>query len=83
MQVRCAQLMELEEKRPEAMQAMDYQQMQVKRNFDRKARVQDFYVGDIVLMWDELRSKPGKRTKFASFWGGPFVITECKEHNAY
>lgn len=83
MQVCYAQLMELEEKRSKAIQAMEYQQIQVKKSFEKRARARDFNVGDVVLKWDELKSRSGKHTKFDSFWGGPFVILECKEHNAY
>lgn len=39
--------------------------------------------GDLVLKWDVLRSKPGHHSKFDKISSGPFVISECKEHNAY
>lgn len=57
--------------------------MQVKKSFEKNVKLRNFNVGDIVLKWDELKSRPGKHTKFDSFWGGPFVIIECKEHNAF
>jgi len=75
--------MELEESRDKAMATMEHHQLQTKRNFDKKATPRHFRVGDMVLKWDELRNRPGKHSKFDSMWSGPFLITECKEHNAF
>ena len=83
MAVRYAQLLELEEIRSKAMQNMEFQELQTKRAFDKKARSRSFKVGDLVLKWDELKSRPGKHSKFDAFWSGPFIIIECKEHNAF
>lgn len=81
--VRYAQLMELEETRSKAMKSLEYHQLQTKRVFDKKSTPRVFREGDVVLKWDELKSKPVKHTKFDNFWSGPFVITKCKEHNSF
>ena len=47
--VQCAQLMELEETRKKAMEIIEYQQMQKKKSFDKRARAQEFHVCDMVL----------------------------------
>ncbi|KAH9295602.1 hypothetical protein KI387_039190, partial [Taxus chinensis] len=38
---------------------------------------------DIVLKWDVDRAKPGNHTKFDTIWSGPYMISSCKEHNAF
>lgn len=38
--------------------------------FDKKASPRDFQLGDIVLKWDELKSRTGKHTKFDAMWAG-------------
>ncbi|XP_057853363.1 uncharacterized protein LOC131063528 [Cryptomeria japonica] len=83
MKVMYAQLMELEEIRDKEMKSMEYHQLQTKRVFDKKATPKMFKEGDVVLKWDELKSRPVKHTKIYNFWSGPFDITECKEHNAF
>ena len=67
MTIRYAQLLELEEIKNKAMQTMEYQQLQTKRVFDKKAKSRFFKVGDLVLKWDELKSMPSKHSKFDAF----------------
>lgn len=83
MSMRYAELMELEESRDKARKTLEYHQLQTKRTFDKKATAKNFKEGDIVLKWDVLKSGPGKHTKFDHLWAGPFIIIECKEHNAF
>ena len=83
MAVRYAELMELEEMWDKEMKDMEYHQLQMKRSFDKKSTVKVFKEGDVVLRWDVLKSRPGQHTKFDKMWSGPFIITECKEHNAF
>lgn len=75
--------MELEEIRDKSMQDMEFHKIQTERSSDKRARIKNFKVGDVVLQWDEFRSKLGRHTKFDSFWGGPFVIIECKGSDAF
>lgn len=63
--------MELEESRDQAMQALEYHQLQMKRTFDKKATGKVFKVRDVVLKWDVLKSRLGHHTKFDNMWMGP------------
>ena len=82
MSMRYAELMKLEESRDKAMKALEYHQLQTNFFFDKKVTKNVFKVGDLVLKWDVLKSRPGHHTKF-DMWTGPFIIRDCKEHNAY
>ncbi|KAH9306810.1 hypothetical protein KI387_011214, partial [Taxus chinensis] len=52
MEVRYAELMELEEIREHAVQTIEKDQAVVKRWFDKRARARTFQEGDLVLKWD-------------------------------
>ena len=45
-----------------------------KRLYDRKAKLRNFNVGDIVYLFNPSR-KPKKCYKFHKFWTGPFKVT--------
>ena len=45
--------------------------------------MRNFQLGDVVLKWDELKSRPGKYTKFDAMWAGPYIITSTTQHNAF
>ena len=82
MKVRMAEIMELEEKRSQAMQTLETHQHQVKKSFDRKDRVKIFREGDLVLKWDANSEKLGRHSKFDTLWSGPYLIVSCKQANA-
>ena len=44
--------------------------------FDKRAKVDNFQVGDWVLKWDSVRKDKGKHGNFDSLWIGPFVIAQ-------
>lgn len=81
--VRLAEFMELEETRDRASKTLEAHQTQVKRSFDKRTANRSFKEGDLVLKWDEDKEKPGKHTKFDASWSGPYIITSCKEANAF
>lgn len=81
--VRMEELMEIEEKRGKAMQTLEVHQQQVKRNFDKRARVRIFREGDLVLKWDVDKAKPGRHSKFDVLWSGPYLIVSCKQANVF
>jgi hypothetical protein len=62
----------------------EFQQM-IKQDFDKKARKEDFQLGDLVLKWDAPRQDKGKNGKFESLWIiiGPFKISETFPNNTY
>ena len=59
-----AKLMELEEKRHQAMHTLDDHQQLVKRSFDKKVIARVFFEGDLVLKLDVDRDKLGRHSKF-------------------
>ncbi|KAH9291094.1 hypothetical protein KI387_044665, partial [Taxus chinensis] len=78
MEIRHAELMELEETREHAMQTIKKDKALVKKSFDKKAKARILQIGDLVLKWDADRAKPGKHSKFDAIWSGPYMIIECK-----
>ena len=42
--------------------------------FDKRAKLDNFQVGDWILKWDAVRQDKGKHGKFDYLWIGPFVI---------
>jgi len=51
--------------------------------FDKRAKAEDFYVGDKVLKWDSRREDKGKHAKFDFLWQGPFIISAAQGNNTY
>jgi hypothetical protein len=70
MQARIHQLVQLDEERRSAFDHLVENQERVKRVFDKKSKPIHFEPGDIVLMWDKHKEKPGKHGKFDSLWRG-------------
>ena len=62
---------------------MEYQQLQAKCTFDKRATTRSFKEVDLVLKWDILKNRLGHHKKFDHMWAGPIVIVECKKHNAF
>ena len=58
-------------------------QDKVKINFDREAKPNDLYEGDLVLKWDARYEDKGKHGKFDHLWKGPYQIAETQENNSY
>jgi hypothetical protein len=58
-------------------------QKRIKDTFDRKAKVDNFQVGDWVLKWDTLRQDKGKHNKFPSLLTDPFMITQVQHNNTF
>ena len=58
------QLIELDENRRKVFDHSLKNQDKVKKAFDKSSRQRDFQVGDVVLLWDKKREKPGKHGKF-------------------
>ena len=82
-QVRLTQLMQLDEKRDEALKKFAKHQGVVKRWFDRKAQNKAFRISDLVLYWDKAHEKKGQHNKFDKIWKGPFQIAEIIGDNAF
>ena len=55
----------------------------MKKIFDRKAKPNDFYQGDLVLKWDARHEDKGKHGKFDHLWKGCYLISENHRNNSY
>jgi hypothetical protein len=71
---RIDQLVELDESRRVALSQMEKCQEKVKNTFDHKEKERDFKEGDLVLLWDKRRQKPGMHKKLDRLWIGPYKI---------
>lgn len=58
-------------------------QRKIKEALDRKAKIDSFQVGDLVLKWDTLKEKIGNHGKFDALWIGPFFITQIQGNNTF
>lgn len=54
-----------------------------KNIFDRKTKVDDFKIGDIVLRWDARNEDKGKHVKFDNLWKGPYNIIPFRGNKAF
>ena len=53
------------------------------QGFDKKLKNRVLLVGDMVLLRDNKREKPGKHGKSDSLWLGPFQITAKAGRNGF
>ena len=60
----------------------DHQQ-RIKQVFDKKAKKEEFQIGDLVLKWDAPKQDKGKHGKFKSLWIEPFKVSEVFSNNTY
>ena len=55
----------------------------MKKIFDKKVKVDDFHLGDLILKWDAIFDDKGKNGKFNHLWQGPYKISALSDKNAY
>ena len=65
------------------MQTLETHQQQMKKSFDKKAKLRIFREGDLVLKRDANREKIGRHSKFDALWSAPYMIISCKKANAF
>jgi hypothetical protein len=82
-QGRINQLIELDETRRNALGQMERNQDKIKKTFDHKAKERHFAEGDLVLLWDKRKEKPGMHKKFDSLWMGPYKIMSHAGTNSF
>ena len=58
-------------------------QEKLRKIFDKRTKVEDFYLGDKVLRWDSRREDKGKHGMFEFPWKGPFIIHALQGNNTY
>eukprot|EP00253_Pinus_taeda_P007123 PITA_07123 len=71
---RISDLAEVHQIRDQLFERSATHQKRIKEAFDRKAKINSFQVGDLVLKWDALKEKKGNHGKFDALRTGPFVI---------
>ena len=59
-----------------AFDKMVIEQERVKGTFDQRTRDVKFGIGDIVLLWDKVKEKPGKHGKLEKIWMGPYRVSK-------
>lgn len=58
-------------------------QEKTNKEFDKRTKTDDFYLGDKVLKWDSRREDKAKHGKFEFLWKGPYIIYAFIGNNAY
>ena len=80
---RINQLIEVHQKREQVFSSNQLFQDKMKNFFDKRTKVQDFQVGDMVLTWNSQFDDKGKHGKFDHLWIGPYRIAAFRGKNAY
>jgi hypothetical protein len=62
---------------------MERNQEKIKNTFDHKAKERNLVEGDLVLLWDKRKEKPGMHMKFDSLWTGPYKIISHASTNSF
>lgn len=83
MQRRINHLIEAHELRERIYLTTQDQKTKVKNKFDRRTKLDDFQVDDLVLRWDAMREKKGMHGKFNHLWVGPLKIATRHTHNDF
>jgi transposase InsO family protein len=82
-QGRINELIELDESRRTALSQIARNQEKIKNTFDHNAKERDFAKGDLVLLWDKRREKPGMHKKLDGLWTGPYKIMSPAGTNSF
>jgi hypothetical protein len=82
-EVRLANLLNIEEQRDASLYQFSKHQVVVKRWFDKRAGIKDFRIYDLVLLWDKARERKGDHHKFERLWLGPYQIAEILDENIF
>ena len=72
---RITDLVEIHQIREQLVEKPAAHQRMIKEAFDKKAKTNNFQIGDLVLKWDALKEKKGNHGKFDAFWAGSFIIS--------
>ena len=75
LQAQIDRIVELDEKRREAWNKAMIEQERVKGTFDKRSRYVKFNNGNIVLLWDKNKEKPGNHGKLEKIWTGPYRVS--------
>lgn len=82
-QRRINQTIHLQKTKEEVYERSQVLQEKLKKFFDKRTKVEDFYLGGKVLKWDSRREDKGKHGKLDFLWKGPFIIQASQGNNTY
>ena len=80
---RVSDLVEVHQIRDQLIEKLIAHQKKIKEAFDKKEKIDNFQVGDLVLKWDALREKKDNHGKFDALWAGLFVIAWVQGNNIF
>ena len=80
---RMYQLVELQQQREQIFDRKQLFQDKMKEIFDRRTKIDDFQIGDVVLQWDVPCKEKGKNGKFDHLWKVLYNISTFRGKNAY
>jgi hypothetical protein len=66
-----------------ALSQMGINEEKIKNTFDHKAKERNFIEGDLVLLWDKRKEKPGMLKKLDGLWKGPYKIMSHAGTNSF
>ena len=58
-------------------------QDKMKDIFDKRTKLEDFQLGDVVLQWDAPHEEKGKHGKFDHLWKASYKIAAFRGKNSY
>ena len=82
-QRRINQLIEVHKEREALCEKIQGYQDKLKQVFDKRAKVNSFKLGDMVLKWDARYEDKGKHDKFDKLWKCPFLVSAFAGRNAF
>ena len=75
-------LKQLDEKRRDALVALEVNKRRVKVQYDKSVHPRVFSEGELVLLWDQSKEPLGGG-KFNPMWHGPYIVKCVLEKGAY
>ena len=83
MQRRINDLVEVQQIREGILDKTQIFQDKMKKFFDKRVKIDDFQIGDLVLKWEARIEDKGKHGKFDHLWQGPYKIYALSGRNVY
>ena len=80
---RMMDLVELQQIKEQVAGKSEAHQQRIKGMFNKRAKENNFQVGDWFLKWDAVKQDKGKHGKFDSLWIWPFVIDQVYKNNTF
>jgi hypothetical protein len=81
--IRIHQLVEVQQAREQVMGRIRDHHQRIKQVFDKNAKKEEFWIGDLVLKWDAPKQDKGKHRKFEALWIEPFKVSKVFSSNTY